>query len=112
MVRKKPQSESIQEVELEFGEKSFGMTARSRTYFFYVTPTKRETSMKDCPHLRVAWMQPIEETDDGTRVTRMGLTVTQPVTIKMVCMPTSFGRPRSRDMIYIDLDPFVEMFEI
>lgn len=101
-----------EEYRLTLGEKRDGMNYSARTYFFYSSPTGTEDGLSRCPFVRMVASRGGNEQPNGTRITELTITVSQPICIKMVCMHTGFGLPMNRKFIYIDLDPDAEKISI
>jgi hypothetical protein len=112
MAKQKNKTRAPEESSLEFGEKRLGMQASARAYFFYVSPTGQETGMNKCPHLRITWSRGGNQDQDGTRIMEWGILASMPITLKMACMHTAFGKPTNRKFIYLDLHPDAERLSI
>lgn len=98
---------------ITLGENRRGMDYTARTYFFYASPTGIEDGLSKCPFLQIHSSEggnPNELT--GSRITKMMFTVSQPISVKMVCMHTGFGNPSNRKYLYLDLDPTAERIKV
>lgn len=105
-------AKQTEEYKIILGEKRDGMNYSARTYFFYSSPTGVEEGLSRCPYVRILSSRGGNEQMDGSRITEMNFTVSQPISLKMVCMHTGFGLPTNRKYLYLDLDPNAERIHI
>jgi len=98
---------------ITLGEMRRGMDYTARAYFFYATPTGLEMGMSKCPYIQILWSRGGNANElTGTRVSEMCFNISQPISLKMVCMHTGFGNPMNRKYLYLDLDPTAERIKV
>jgi len=92
-------------IQLETGEKREGVTASSRVFFVYVTPTGAEMTISKCPCIVKAWSRANGAFDGDSRTVITEYEVKSPTTLKMVNLQSRFGKPKRVVNLMIDVNP-------
>ena len=90
-------------IEIITGEHRDGTKKSVRSYLFYVSPTGKETALKDCPYLKRSSMRPKGEFGTGDRTLLAEYTVEHPVVLKLWTDCTNFGKPKKMKSIFIEV---------
>ena len=92
-------------IQLETGERRDGVTASSRVFFVYVTPTGAEMPITRCPCLTKEWSRANGAFAGDSRTVITEYVVKSPTTLKMVNLVSHFGKPKKVVNLMIDINP-------
>lgn len=97
---------------LETGTQREGTMMSSRTFFVHVSPTGAEMPIGQSPVLKKEYSQGHGRFGTPDYMQTTAYILRGEGRLKMVCLSSSFGRPRTVINLYIDIGPDLEVIEL